>query len=64
MVLVDTVCPPSFHLLLLLFIAVEVTLTQDARSISAAIMTASQPVSRGIKGQRHIASERIGIISA
>lgn len=64
MVLLDSVCPPRFHLLLLLFIAVEVTLTQDAHSISAAIMTGRQPVWRGIKGHRHTAAERIGIILA
>lgn len=59
-----SVCPSSFHLLLILFIAVEVTLTQDAHSISAAVMTASQPVSKGVKGQRHMVAERIGFISA
>lgn len=41
--------PRRSHLLFL-FIAVEVTLTQDARSASAAVMTARQPVSGGIKG--------------
>lgn len=61
--LLDSACPCSFHLLLL-FGAVEVTLAQDARSISAAVMTACQPVSQGMKGRRHTAAERIGIISA